>query len=171
MIAISLRVRHRFRTTPGVTEDMQCRNWEGRLRPWEAKVYAGCVNPLPVEDLEHIYSHTRLLWESVRGRRFFITGGTGFFGTWLLESFAYCNRKLSLNAEATVLTRDPGAFVAKVPQISKEPSIRLHQGDVRSFTFPGQHFDYIIHAAAPTSAEAASHPMDLMRTIIHGTEC
>jgi len=128
------------------------------------------VKPLPIEDLEHVFLHTRPLWEGARGHRFFITGGTGFFGSWLLESFAYCNRKLALDAEATALTRDPGGFLAKAPQIANEHSIKFLRGDVCSFPFPGQQFDFVIHAAAPTSAEAASRPMDLMRTIIHGTE-
>jgi len=141
-----------------------------RLRDWNSKVYAGCVKPLPVEDLEHVFSHTRSLWEVTRGRRFFITGGTGFFGSWLLESFAYCNRKLALDAEVTVLTRNPGSFLAKAPQIADETSIKFLRGDVCSFPLPEQQFDFVIHAAAPTSAEAASRPMDLMRTIIHGNE-
>jgi dTDP-glucose 4,6-dehydratase len=100
----------------------------------------------------------------------FITGGTGFFGTWLLESFVYCNRELSLNAEAIVLTRDPSAYSAKASQLASDPSVRLLPGDVRTFAFPQQHFDFVVHAASPTSTEAASHPMDLIGTIIHGTE-
>jgi nucleoside-diphosphate-sugar epimerase len=136
----------------------------------DSRVYASCVKPLPVEDLEHVFSHTISLWEGVRGRRFFITGGTGFFGSWLLETFAYCNRKLALNAEMTVLTRDPGVFLSKHPQIAKESSIKFVRGDVCIFPFPEQYFDFVIHAAVPTSADAASRPMDLMRTIIHGVE-
>lgn len=44
--------------------------------------------PLSTADLDHILSKTKPLWEEMRNKRIFITGGTGFFGCWLLESFS-----------------------------------------------------------------------------------
>jgi nucleoside-diphosphate-sugar epimerase len=136
----------------------------------EAAHYAGGVKPLPEQDLEHVLTHTAPLWESARGAHIFITGGTGFFGSWLLESFARCNEVLGLNAQATVLTRNPERFGAKSPHLAKQSSIKLLQGDVRSCDLPSEQFEFVINAAAPTSADAAAQPRDLMRTIVEGTD-
>jgi nucleoside-diphosphate-sugar epimerase len=126
--------------------------------------------PLSTADLDHILSKTKPLWEEMRNRRIFITGGTGFFGCWLLESFSHINRQLNLNAQATVLTRDPAAFAMKCPHLAADPALAFVTGDVRSFTSPDGDFQYLIHAANETSArQAPEQPLDLLTTIIDGT--
>jgi len=121
-------------------------------------------------DLDHILDHTRDLWEELRGERIFITGGTGFFGCWLLESFAWANDRLGLNASALVLTRDLEAFRRKAPHLANHPAIQSHLGDIRSFEFPAGSFPYIIHAATESSARLnAEEPLTMFATIVEGT--
>lgn len=127
------------------------------------------MNPL-AQDLDHILAHTEGLWEELRGQRIFITGGTGFFGCWLLESFCWANDKLGLGASATVLTRDPSAFQCKVPHLAGHPAVLLHAGDVRTFHFPAGHFSHVIHAATEASAKLnAEDPLLMLDTIVEGT--
>jgi nucleoside-diphosphate-sugar epimerase len=127
--------------------------------------------PIPQTDLDHILNETRPLWDEMRNKRLFITGGTGFFGCWLLESFSHINRTLSLDAHATVLTRDPTAFAMKCPHLAADPALAFLAGDVRNFSFPEGDFEYIIHAATEASAkQAAEKPLDMLTTIIDGTE-
>ena len=128
------------------------------------------MKPLPSEDLEHVLAHTEQLWSRARGSEIFISGGTGFFGVWLLESLAYCNRNLHLNVRATVLTRDPRSFIQRMPHLAIEPCIRFLQGDIRDFDFPDQNFNYIVHAATPTATEVASRPLELTSALVRGTE-
>jgi nucleoside-diphosphate-sugar epimerase len=129
------------------------------------------ARPLPSTDLELILRATQTLWEPLRGQRIFITGGTGFFGCWLVESFCYINRKLSLNARATVLTRSPANFVAKAPHIAADPHLQLLAGDVRDFKFPDGSFPFVIHAATEASARQASEePLEMLSTILTGTQ-
>jgi nucleoside-diphosphate-sugar epimerase len=126
-------------------------------------------NPL-ADDLDHVVAHTRALWEDVRGQRVFITGGTGFFGCWLLESFLWANEKLRLNASATVLTRDPASFSTRAPHLAHHPAVELHKGDVRSFEFPSGTFSHVVHAATPASAAInADDPVSMFEIIVLGT--
>lgn len=126
-------------------------------------------NPLKA-DLDHILEHTQGLWDELRGRRLFITGGTGFFGSWLLESLAWANEKLGLNVRAVVLTRNPDAFARKAPHLANHPAISFHVGDVRNFMFPEGPFSHVIHAAAEASAKLnAENPLLMFDTIVEGT--
>jgi len=127
------------------------------------------ANPLSA-DLDHVLAQTRGLWEELRGQRIFITGGTGFFGCWLLESFAWANDHLSLGAAAVVLTRNPSAFQLKAPHLAERKDIRFHAGDVRDFPFPEGEFSHVIHAATETNAKLYDHdPAAMADTIVGGT--
>jgi nucleoside-diphosphate-sugar epimerase len=126
-------------------------------------------NPL-APDLEFILERTRDLWEEVRGERIFITGGTGFFGCWFLESFCWINRRLSLDATAVVLSRNAKAFVAKAPHLAADPAVRFHAGDVRSFSYPDGAFSHVIHGATAASAKLNDEdPLLMLDTIVEGT--
>ena len=121
-------------------------------------------------DLDHILAHTYGLWDELSGRRVFITGGTGFFGRWLLESLAWVNEKLALNASLTVLSRDPEAFRRQAPQLCANPAISLVTGDVRSFAFPDGEYPFVVHGATAASAKTnADEPQQMYDTIEQGT--
>ena len=131
---------------------------------------AAVTNPL-AGDLDHILAHSPGVWEALRGERLFITGGTGFFGKWLLESFTWANDQLDLGAGACVLTRDPESFRRKMPHLADHAALRFHAGDVRDFSFPSGTFSYIIHAATEASATLnAEQPLLMLDTVTEGTK-
>jgi dTDP-glucose 4,6-dehydratase len=126
--------------------------------------------PLPPEDLDHILAHTDRLWEEARGRAFFVTGGTGFFGCWLVESFLHANNRLGLQADMTVLTRSIARFRQKAPHLSDVSALKFIEGDAKSFVLPDRAFDFAVHAATETLPDCAPvDPWKLFNGNIEGT--
>lgn len=115
--------------------------------------------PLPADDLRHVLALTGPdLWEPLRGERLFLTGGTGFFGRWLLETFLAANEARALRANVVVLSRDPAAFARRVPALAQHPAVTLHAGDLRDFPFPAGTFRAVIHAAAEVDVRGVHRP-------------
>src|SRR5258707_4779927 len=121
-------------------------------------------------DLDNILERTEPLWQELRGQRILITGATGFFGCWLLESFAWANQRLNLNAAAVGLSRHPAALAKKSPHLVEDPAITLHAADVRHGDFPHGTFSHVIHAATEASAKLNNEaPLVMFETIVEGT--
>ncbi len=96
-----------------------------------------------------------------------MTGGTGFFGCWILEALTAANDELGLRPLRDVLTRNPDAFRARAPHLATHPAVHLLPGDVRSFPIPRRGFEYVIHAAFDSSREPDAE--ETRSTIIDGT--
>jgi nucleoside-diphosphate-sugar epimerase len=120
-------------------------------------------------DLDEILTATRAHWEEMRGRHIFITGATGFFGSWLLESFVWANNHLNLRAQATLLTRNPDKIREKLLHLDFS-AIQVVAGDIRNFRFPDGEFSHMIHAATESGAELnVKQPQVMFNTIVEGT--
>ena len=122
-------------------------------------------SPLASE-LDEMLTVTTLPWEKLRNARIFITGGTGFWGSWLLESLVYANEKLGLRAQAVILTRNEEVFRKKCPHLADASGIFFHHGDVRSFRYPEGQFTHVIHAATEASDQLNRENPGLMRDVI-----
>lgn len=123
------------------------------------------------EDLHHVLTHAGAAFDDLRGARLLITGGTGFFGRWLLETFVAANDALGLGAEAVVLSRRPDAFRERAPELTSHRALTLVEGDVRTFARPPGRFSHVIHAATDASAGLnESDPLRMIDTIVAGTQ-
>lgn len=121
-------------------------------------------------DLDDILARTESLWQELRGERILITGATGFFGCWLLESFAWANCRLNLNARAFALSRHPALLAERAPHLAQDPAIASHAADVRHGDFPQGAFSHVVHAATEASARLNSDsPLVMFDTIVEGT--
>ena len=111
------------------------------------------IHRLLENDLDNVLSHSAGSWEELSGGNIFLTGGTGFFGCWLVSTFLHANRHCKLNATLHLLTRNPAAFLARMPHFRNRSDLVLHQGDVRSFMPPKIRCSHVIHAAVADESE------------------
>jgi dTDP-glucose 4,6-dehydratase len=115
------------------------------------------------------------IWRDLDGARFLVTGGTGFFGCWLLEAATAAADAGVLRLRADVLTRDPAGFTAKAPHLAGHRGVRLVQGDVRRIDASlvpaaGVGYTHIVHAATDSQASVqAADPLAIFDTIVEGT--
>ena len=123
---------------------------------------------LPASDLAGVLGSARDAFLTLQNSHIFLTGGTGFFGHWLLESLLLADKELRLNVRVTVLTRDPAAFQARSPHLAAHPAVTLLGGDVQSFPFPAQTYTHILHAA--TDSVVRTTEADLAVSILAGTQ-
>ena len=121
-------------------------------------------------DIARLLARTQTLWEPLRGASLFISGGTGFFGIWLLEAILAANRERALGCSVSVLSRDPSRFAAKAPHLVADPALSFIEGDVRDFRFPDGPITHVIHAATEASASlTADDPQVMFDVCVEGT--
>lgn len=123
------------------------------------------------DDLDAILIRKPEIWDRLRGASLFISGGTGWFGRWLLEAIAHANARLGADIRVTALSRNPAAFARHAPHLAANPAIRFHVGDVRNFEFPQGRFSHFIHAATTSAHETfnGEHPLSKFDTLVSGT--
>jgi len=125
---------------------------------------------LPARDLDHVLEHARDAFESLRGARILMTGGTGFFGRWMVESLLHADERLGLETSLVLLSRDPQGFARRAPHLAASRSVSLLEGDVRTFAAPTGRFTHLVHGATDTTGPLnAERPTELLEIIVEGT--
>ena len=126
---------------------------------------------IPARDIDDILRVSATDLAALRGKNLFLTGGTGFFGKWLLAALLHANAEMDLPLEIVALSRDPGAFVTKHPEMEGAGGITFLRGDVADFITSEEKFDFIIHGAADTTAFTNdADERERSRAIVQGTQ-
>ncbi len=120
-----------------------------------------------ISDLNYIFSKIGRLFKKCKKERFFITGGTGFFGRLFLESLLSADKRLKLGIKISVLSRDPERFLRVAPDLSVNSALEFIPGDITAFKFPKGRYENIIHAATLTDCDA--DPLKMFEGNISGT--
>lgn len=118
------------------------------------------ISPLAVE-----------LVKEIKNQRLYVTGGTGFIGTWIAELVTYLNDNHGFNVELAIVARDIESFRGRAYHIAERKDVQLVQADVRrTLEIPGD-VDYLLHlAASPDNRQHVSNPLVTMETITRGTD-
>ncbi|WEK32480.1 MAG: NAD(P)-dependent oxidoreductase [Candidatus Pseudomonas phytovorans] len=116
----------------------------------------------------HAIPSTVGLHSALAGQHVLLTGGTGFFGSWLLVLFQHLNQQ-GAGVTVTVLSRNPSRFLDARPCYRDCAWLHWVGGDVRDLPpIPGQPVNLIIHAATDTSSAAHGNPLEIFDTIVGG---
>lgn len=114
-------------------------------------------------------SSTRSEPLDLRGRRIFVTGGTGFVGRCLLDYFLESADTHSPAFEVTVLSRSSQeAFLSRHPRYAGHDWLRFYEGSLERLPTPeAGRFTDVLHAAADTHSSA--EPLAWLDQLVQGT--
>lgn len=82
-----------------------------------------------------------------------ITGGTGFFGRWILQILCTLILEKNFQINLYVLSRNPKRFLENNADYPFDQCIHFISGDVTNFELPNIKLDYLIHMATTAASE------------------
>ena len=98
-----------------------------------------------------------------------VTGGTGFFGSWICEHVNTLNTEFKKNIKLYVISRESDGFYINLSHLNQENIVYI-RSDVKNITELPSDVNYIIHAAgSPDNRYHTSNPMRTMMDIAEGT--
>lgn len=124
---------------------------------------------LPIEDLESIFERLKRDWP--KNSTILITGGTGFFGQWIIESVAYIEKKTAYNNKFIIISRQNADQLFEKHPILKESCFELIQSDLSVECNTKMQVDYILHAATDVNIFKQSDDHNVVvKQLIQATE-
>ena len=125
---------------------------------------------LLIEDLDEIFQRSEEDLRSIVNERVLLTGGTGFVGSWLTESWNDACCRLGGRGELWVVSRNPKAFTTHHNLDSGR--VNFIQSDIRTVTFPAHlRFGLVIHSATPARATLNTEkPSEMVSIILQGQQ-
>lgn len=123
------------------------------------------------DDLEQVDRALSSLWPRLRGAHLFVTGATGFFGIWLLESLLWANRAHRLDLAITALSRAPERFLnERAPHLRDRDELHFVTGHAADFEIPSRRCTHIVHAASENNVDGRQDwPERHLNAAIDGT--
>lgn len=129
------------------------------------------TSPVVQEDVKTVVGLVGDGFKRLAGKNLLLTGGTGFIGSYLLETLAHVNdHVLAEPCRVYTLTRDPKKAASRFSHLQDRSDLMWIAGDVRRLPPSPVPWHFVIHAAALSDVRAfMQDPAGTMETIVEGT--
>ena len=128
-------------------------------------------NDIVLQDCDTVAGSSQQLLSSLKNEKVFITGGTGFVGSWLAELIAFLNDSHGFGTSVTLVSRRASGFKLPAAHLAARSDIKIVENDVRNLMDIPNDISYIIHAAGtPDNRQHVSDPLKVMDAISRGTD-
>ena len=115
-------------------------------------------------DIADVISRLGVDIQLFNNKSILITGGTGFFGRWLLQILCSLILENKFKIDIYVLSRNPEKFLEENTDCSFDRLVNFISGDVINFELPNIKLDYLIHMAT-TAASETFHGEDQLQKL------
>lgn len=106
------------------------------------------------QDVESSVRRSGINAERLRGKVVLITGGTGFFGVWMISALLSVKRCLGGDLRLILLSRNPEKFLQTHVDQRFDRQIEFVRGDVRDFRLDReQRVTHLVHMATTNAVE------------------
>jgi len=120
------------------------------------------MHPIIEEDIEAISRELENFREKIAEKKFLITGGAGFLGSW------FCDVIIALNGKVICVDNLSSGSTKNINHLLANPNFRFVQADVIDYQ-PKEAIDYIVHMASIASPSMyMEHPVETLDANIIG---
>ena len=105
------------------------------------------------EDVAQSIARSGVSAEVYRGKTVLITGGTGFFGIWMLSAFIQIKQNLQGDLRILVVSRDPETYIQKYPLNDFGRHAEFIESDVKSLILENVKVTHRVHMATTNAGE------------------
>jgi dTDP-glucose 4,6-dehydratase len=130
------------------------------------------LRPIALADRDFILSHLAdFVPDHLNRENLLLTGATGFFGKWLIQTLLAAEDRWQLGNRLTIVSRDPTRVLNELPFLKNRTEIEWCKSDIRELELPGKSFSTIIHGAAAASRDLNENRPDVMfNTLVEGNK-
>lgn len=124
------------------------------------------------DDVKLLVDRSSVVFEQFRGANILVTGGTGFFGIWILLALIEIRNRLGGNLNLFVVSRQPNQFLHRYGYLPFENQIKFLEADITTVKFSELRISHLVHMATTSAAEtfAGENQINKLDMLYRGTK-